>query len=232
MARRPRTETQAETRQHLLDAAARLFEQCGLHGASVSQIAKAAGYTTGAIYGNFERKEGLAMAVLERSIEQGEAALAEALATRGDLASRLVAVIRWRRAQPDLDPFAILRYELWLLALRDPKLRADLTAWQRRLQSDLARLLDEQAADLGVTYRVDTELLAGALLTSSDGTSVAHALDPDGHHQETYAWTLASLMVNAMEPPPIEPAEWPAFVDKLLRAADEETASADTAPRG
>lgn len=219
--RRPRRETQAETRRHLLDAAARLFEERGFHGTSVAEIARAAGYTTGAIYANFERKEDLAMAVLERSVAQAEVALTEVLAVRGDLATRLLAVIRWRRAQPDLDPFAILRYELWLLALRDPPLRADLTAAQRRLQTDFARLLDQQAADLGVSYRVDTSLLAGALLAAADGTSVAHALDPAGQHQEAYAWALASLVVNAMEPPPIDGSDWAALAAALLDTAGD-----------
>lgn len=187
----------------------------------MAEIARAAGYTTGAIYANFERKEDLAMAVLERSIAQAEVALTEVLAVRGDLATRLLAVIRWRRAQPDLDPFAILRYELWLLALRDPPLRADLTAGQRRLQSDFARLLDQQAADLGVSYRVDTGLLASALLAAADGTSVAHALDPAGQHQEAYAWALASLIVNAMEPPPIDRSDWAAFATALLETAGD-----------
>lgn len=187
----------------------------------MAEIARAAGYTTGAIYANFERKEDLAMAVLERSIAQAEVALTEVLAVRGDLATRLLAVIRWRRAQPDLDPFAILRYELWLLALRDPPLRADLTAGQRRLQSDFARLLDQQAADLGVSYRVDTGLLASALLAAADGTSVAHALDPAGPHQEAYAWALASLIVNAMEPPPIDRSDWAAFATALLETAGD-----------
>jgi AcrR family transcriptional regulator len=219
-ARRSRTETQAETRRHLLDAAERLFEELGFHRTSVGEIAKAAGYTTGAIYSNFERKEDLAIAVLGRSIEKNEAELVDALARRGDLADRLVAVIGWRASYlPDVDPLGILRLELLLLALRDARLRADLTAWQRQLQEAFARLLDQQAAELGVTFRVDTELLAAALLGAAEGTAVAHGLDPAGPHRGAFAWTLASLMVDSMEPRPISDDEWPAFADALLRAA-------------
>ena len=220
---RPRSETQAETRQHLLDAAARLFEERGFHGTSVAEIAKSAGYTTGAIYANFMRKEDLAVAVLTRSIERSDAALARALAVRGDLAARLIRVIRWRNASiAAKDIFATLRLELWLLASRDAQLRTDLIATQRTVEEGFARLLDEQAADLGVVYRVDTKLLAGALLAGGDGANLAHHLDPAGNHQRAFAWALASLMVNSMEPRPITPADWPAFVETLLRAADDE----------
>ena len=218
--RRSRSETQAATRQHLLDAAERLFAERGFHRTSVAEIARAAGYTVGAIYGNFERKEDLAVAVLERSIEHGQAALVQALEVRGDLATRLLSVIQWRKALPETDPLEILRLELWLLALRDPQLRADLTAWQRQLQSAFAHLLEEQAADLGVTLSVDAELLAGAVLAAGDGTAMAHSLDPAGFHQQAYTWTLASLIANAMEPRPVAPDAWPTFVETLLRAAD------------
>jgi len=217
--RRSRSETQAATRQHLLDAAERLFAANGFHRTSVAEIARSAGYTVGAIYGNFERKEDLAVAVLERSIEQGQAALVDALAVRGDLATRLLSVIQWRKALPETDPLEILRLELWLLALRDPRLRADLNAWQRQLQASLVRLLDEQAADLGVTFNVPTELLAGAVLAAGDGTAIAHSLDPSGGQEQAYTWALASLIANAMEPRPVSADAWPDFVGTLLRAA-------------
>jgi AcrR family transcriptional regulator len=232
VARRPRTETQAETRRHLLDAAERLFEEQGFHRTSVGEIAKAAGYTTGAIYSNFERKEDLAVAVLGRSIGRNQAALEEALAVRGDLAARLLSVIRWRAAYfPDADPLGILRLELLLLASRDPRLRADLVAWQRQLHEALVQLLDEQAADLGVTYLVDTELLAAALLGSADGTAMAHSVDPAGPHQRAYAWTLASLMVNSMDPRPVAPEAWPAFADALVQAAADAAQAPPSASR-
>ena len=232
-ARRPRTETQAETRRHLLDAAQRLFADHGLQQTTVAEIARTAGYTTGAIYANFERKEHLAVAVLERNIGRTEHALAEALAVDGDVASRLLAVIRWRRAQlVDQDPFEVLRLELWLLALRDSALREALVAWQRRLQLTFAALLDRQAADLGVAYSVDTELLAGALLTAADGTSIAHALDPGARHQDAYTWAMASLMVNAIDPCPVGPLGWPAFIEALMSPDTDGPDTDDPAPSG
>ena len=130
------------------------------------------------------------------------------------------AVIRWRKAfAAHTEPFGILRLELWLLAHRDERLRADMNAWQERVHSAFVALLDQQAADLGVTYRVDTALLATAVLAAGDGTAVAHGIDPAGNHDQAFAWALATLMVDSMEPRPISEEAWPTFVDGLLRAA-------------
>jgi AcrR family transcriptional regulator len=59
----------ARTRTRLLDAAAELFAERGLHGATLADVARRAGMTTGAIYGNFRNKEELFLAIFERDFE-------------------------------------------------------------------------------------------------------------------------------------------------------------------
>ncbi|MER6208760.1 ScbR family autoregulator-binding transcription factor [Streptomyces sp. NPDC001073] len=53
------------TRRAVLATAAVLFEQHGYVGTSISDVARASGYTSGAIYFHFGSKEGLARGVLE-----------------------------------------------------------------------------------------------------------------------------------------------------------------------
>jgi AcrR family transcriptional regulator len=65
-----RSERQAQTYEALLDAAQTVFSQRGFHGASVAEIALAAGYTKGAVYANFAGKTELFLAVLDRHIGQ------------------------------------------------------------------------------------------------------------------------------------------------------------------
>jgi len=65
MARRTKEEAQA-TRSHILDTAERVFEQHGVSGTSLHEIAKAAGLTRGAIYWHFEDKADLFNAMMER----------------------------------------------------------------------------------------------------------------------------------------------------------------------
>src|SRR5918911_1223192 len=60
-----RAERTEETRQELVAAATRVFAREGFHGASLDQIAREAGYSTGAIYWHFEGKDDLFLAVYE-----------------------------------------------------------------------------------------------------------------------------------------------------------------------
>ncbi|MES1162331.1 MAG: TetR family transcriptional regulator [Rhizobacter sp.] len=65
MVRRTKEEAQA-TRSHILDTAEQVFEQRGVSGTSLHEIAKAAGLTRGAIYWHFKDKADLFNAMMER----------------------------------------------------------------------------------------------------------------------------------------------------------------------
>jgi len=65
MVRRTKEEAQA-TRSHILDTAELVFEQRGVSGTSLGEIAKAAGLTRGAIYWHFQDKADLFNAMMER----------------------------------------------------------------------------------------------------------------------------------------------------------------------
>ena len=57
------------TRQRLLDAATEVFLEKGFEGTRVAEVARRAGLTTGAIYGNFESKADLLTAALAAGCE-------------------------------------------------------------------------------------------------------------------------------------------------------------------
>ncbi len=63
-----REESKAATQEKLLTAAAKAFARHGFSGASVEDIAEAAGYSRGAFYSNFKNKDALFLALIEREI--------------------------------------------------------------------------------------------------------------------------------------------------------------------
>lgn len=67
------SDRRSATRAKLLDAALDVFAEKGLHGASVEDLAAAAGFTKGALYSNFATKEELFGAVID---EQGHRMIA------------------------------------------------------------------------------------------------------------------------------------------------------------
>src|SRR5829696_8420798 len=63
-----RSEQQAQTRAALLQAAADVFVERGLHRATVEVITERAGYSRGAFYSNFSSKEELFATVLQERV--------------------------------------------------------------------------------------------------------------------------------------------------------------------
>ena len=57
-------------RQQVLEAAAECFRRSGFHGASMAQIAKAAGMSPGHIYNLFENKDEIIAAIVERDRDE------------------------------------------------------------------------------------------------------------------------------------------------------------------
>src|SRR5438309_11966919 len=75
----------ATTRDRILAAAAEVFAERGDEGAAVSDIARRAGFTTGAIYGRFRDKAELLLEVVRGVLEsQQEAAVMAAASVAGD----------------------------------------------------------------------------------------------------------------------------------------------------
>lgn len=68
-------EQAAENRQAILDAAARLFRVHGFGGVGVAEITRAAGFTHGGFYRQFESKEALAAEVCTLAFERSVAKL-------------------------------------------------------------------------------------------------------------------------------------------------------------
>src|SRR5580700_5480746 len=56
------------TRARLIQSAEKAFARDGFEAAKLEDIAKDAGYTRGAVYANFDSKEDLFLALLEREI--------------------------------------------------------------------------------------------------------------------------------------------------------------------
>ena len=73
--RMSRAQRKELTRELLLDAAIGVFAEKGYHGASLDDVADAAGFTKGAVYSNFTRKSDLFRALLERETERYDQAL-------------------------------------------------------------------------------------------------------------------------------------------------------------
>ncbi|HLJ78042.1 MAG TPA: TetR family transcriptional regulator [Acidobacteriaceae bacterium] len=83
----------AETRARILEAALRTFRERGFEGATMREIAAAAGMATGAAYYYFESKEAIVMAFYQRAQEEMGPGVEESLARSRTLEARVRGII-------------------------------------------------------------------------------------------------------------------------------------------
>lgn len=187
--RMSRAERKEMTRELLLDAAIEVFADKGYHGASLDDVADAAGFTKGAVYSNFTRKSDLFRALLEREAGRYDQALTQTvskvpLELLPDVAAELLAA-------PEADQETqTLLVEFWLAAVRDPSLRASLLNTTDLVGQAFEDKFEESGAEPGFDGR-DLAVLFDALVT---GLLMNRALDPEGRQPELLARAMRKLL--------------------------------------
>ncbi|MFB8003330.1 TetR/AcrR family transcriptional regulator [Nocardia sp. NPDC056000] len=169
-----RAQSQAQTREAVLDAAEELFLTQGFTRTTMAQIATRVGRTQGSIYGNFPGKEALCQAVLERHYTRTFTEMLT-LGTGSDpsLEDRIEAVTTWWRKLGSDDRLTILLAEYTLAARHD----AERVAGQKALLAGIRGLLQAFVADLAKVSDdnpLAEEATVGVLATGT-GLAIAHA---------------------------------------------------------
>src|ERR1700746_218759 len=119
-----REQSKAKTRQRLLDAARTVFARRGYHGASVEEIAAEAGFSTGALYSNFDGKENLFLALMDHVIDAYCAEIAAEVDGVASVADRAGDGARhWMEIVEREPEMLMLFVEFWAYAARAPGAR-------------------------------------------------------------------------------------------------------------
>ena len=142
MPRLSREESQARTRNLLIEAARDVIVKKGFAQASVRDIADAAGFSLGAFYSNFPEKEAILLELVQRhqSEERGRIELALSNAP-GDAVKTMAGIEKWA-ATINSDPsWAILAIELQLQALRSPAFAKAYNELNRKHRQALGALI-------------------------------------------------------------------------------------------
>jgi len=170
-----RTDT---TRRKLLLAAETIFVRDGFEAARLEDIAAQAGYTRGAFYANFQSKEDIFFALLERWFAQRIAEV-NALIARQETPAKLLRALRDDYVQKTKDRrFSLLSLEFKLFSLRHPEAHARLRARQRRLRASSAELLRRITRVTGRTLPVSRLAAAVGFGAFSNALSLEHSVDP------------------------------------------------------
>jgi AcrR family transcriptional regulator len=175
-----RAEAKARTRRRLLDAAARTFARKGYAGASVEEIAEAAGYSIGALYSNFGGKEELFLELMvsgaRARVERGRE-IVDAVQAGTEEPESALGRFFTEAADKD-DDLPLLQAELWLYAMRNPELREPLAAAQREPQAALEELMEPVLARVGAAGAVPASTVATVASAMFQGLLRQRRLDP------------------------------------------------------
>lgn len=207
-----RAEAKARTRDRLLEAAARVFAQKGYAGASVEEIAESAGYSTGALYSNFDGKEELFLELLSvrrsrgitRRATEVEQALRENAAEGQDPFALLSQ--RLEKVSGASSQSAVLQAEFWLYAVRHPEAMRIVAAKSDELIDVITPMVTHVLERYGADPAMPPAMVARVVLALFQGLTRQRRIDPDAVPADLLAqalrWLLAGMHPAAGIPPP------------------------------
>ena len=193
------------TRDRLLAAAAEVFAEKGYDRAGVQEIARRAGFTTGAIYGRFRGKADLLLAAIgAQSHDQFDELFAEyrTSAAHGK-ATDVLATVGSHLVTDEFDNGQALLLEAFVAARREPE-----------LAEMLRQVVEEQVRDL--TMLIDAAKRSGGLDPELDSFSVVRFC---------HALGLGFLLFGALGLERPDPAPWEELISRLIDAVGQTKAA-------
>ncbi|MDN4172052.1 TetR/AcrR family transcriptional regulator [Nocardioides sp. SOB77] len=192
-----------EVRRALLDAAARTFARQGIDGASLDDVAAAAGFTKGAVYSNFGSKEGLVAALVDDRVsaylDLGLAAVDDPSATLPERARALGD--RLTAASDEQHDWHLLFLELWQRTVRTGRSDGSFLQRRRELHAAVTDAITAHAEQAGARLPVPAASMATLLLALSHGLAIERMVDPASVPDDLMGQVLALLVEGG----PVEP---------------------------
>jgi AcrR family transcriptional regulator len=185
--------TRDDTCEKLFEAAATVFEEQGIGGASIEAIAAAAGFSRGAFYSNFKSKDELIIAMLEDHVEQSIRRNLDLLAKHSNLGDFLEALRTMDRSRHDpLGRSPLLHMEMILFVARAERRRPELAKRLRARRKLIAEIVETTLRNSGKTPR-NAEWTAAIVLALEDGFRLHRLIDPETTPPDSFLRAISDL---------------------------------------
>ena len=186
--------TRDDTRDKLFEAAARVFEEQGIGGASIETLAAAAGFSRGAFYSNFKSKDELIIAMLEDHLEQTVRRNLDLLARHKNLADFIEALKTMDRSKQDpLGRSPLLHMEMILFVARAEKRRPELAKRLRAGRKLIADIIETTAKNNGKDPVLDPAWWGAIVLAMEDGFRLHRLIDPETTPADSFVRAISDL---------------------------------------
>jgi AcrR family transcriptional regulator len=186
--------TRDDTRDKLFEAAARMFEEQGIGGASIEAIAAAAGFTRGAFYSNFKSKDELIIAMLEDHVEQSIRRNLDLLDRHKRLADFIDALKNMDRSRQDpLGRSPLLHMEMILFVARAEKRRPDLAKRLRARRKLITDIVETTLKNSGRNGALNPTWTGAIVLALEDGFRLHRLIDPETTPADSFLRAISDL---------------------------------------
>src|SRR3954468_24670379 len=186
--------TRDDTREKLFEAAARVFEEQGIGGASIEAVAAAAGFTRGAFYSNFKSKDELIIAMLEDHVEQSIRRNMDILAQHDNLDDFIAALKAMDRTRQDpLGRSPLLHMEMILFVARAEKRRPELAKRLRARRKLATDIIETTARNSGRTTILNPVWAGALVLALEDGFRLHRLIDPETTPPDSFFRAIGDL---------------------------------------
>ncbi|HTO66051.1 MAG TPA: TetR/AcrR family transcriptional regulator [Bradyrhizobium sp.] len=185
--------TRDDTCEKLFEAAATVFEEQGIGGASIEAIAAAAGFSRGAFYSNFKSKDELIIAMLEDHVDQSIRRNLDLLATHSNVEDFLDALRTMDRSRHDpLGRSPLLHMEMILFVARAEQRRPELAKRLRARRRLIAEIVETTLKNSGKTPR-NADWTAAIVLALEDGFRLHRLIDPENTPPDSFLRAISDL---------------------------------------
>jgi len=181
------------TRDRLIEAAAAVFAEKGYDGAGVQEIARRAGFTTGAIYGRFRGKAELLLAAIEAHTTNE----LEQLFAEHRFEGRATDVLTTVGSHLLTDPFdagQALLLEAFVAARRDPEVAELMRGLLQQRSRTFAALVEDAKASGLVVDELDTEAIVRFCHAVGFGFLLFGAIDLEPPQARPWEQLIAQLV--------------------------------------
>jgi AcrR family transcriptional regulator len=186
--------TRDDTREKLFEAAARVFEEQGIGGASIEAIAAAAGFTRGAFYSNFNSKDELIIAMLEDHVEQTIRRNLDLLARHKNIVDYIDALKTMDRSRHDpLGRSPLLHMEMILFVARAEKRRPELAKRLRARRQLITDIVETTLKNSGRNGALNPTWTGAILLALEDGFRLHRLIDPETTPADSFLRAIGDL---------------------------------------
>ncbi|GAA3706992.1 TetR/AcrR family transcriptional regulator [Nonomuraea antimicrobica] len=202
----PRQKRSEETRELILESAARVFAEHGYAAGTTNRIAEAAGLSIGSLYQYFPNKDAILLQLARRHLDEGRLAVAAAFAA-GPPATwreRVTVLVDTALSVHRGDPR--LHQVLFEESPRPPALLAELRALQDDLVDRLTALLRADAAP----GAPDPRLTAWFLVAAVESLTHRYLADQPTRDRSAFRDELVALLTGHVLSAGARPAEPPA----------------------